>query len=565
MTGTLRTALPLLAAVAAPLMLLRVLAARRTRAARLAALWKELGTTTDTRSQRRSSRHRARPDRGPAHDLWPRTSAATDPGPAAHRTGERPSDDVGATRPELRLISGGGGEREPHELFLDDVARLGERAGLLPSAERPPGPRNANPERADDPGTPWAPGGRHGCGEADVEAPPGLPGPPGRVEIEDTGCRLNGGAEQEGAAPLRPVAAESDGSPEPSLSTPEGADDPGMPWGPAGAEIPGPAARADIESIDRRLLDTGPGAGQKAAPLRSVAESGGDSRADALPARLPGPPGSPHGAAVEDTGQPPGGTGGRTWEAGVRDAPFTAHVAQVDGDVAWLSVEPEASAADLPGPARAGHDRERRSAAGRRPSARIARTGPIGSGAGAWWASSRAWLRLRGREPASGTGPRQDRLRWPGVGARRPHREDPQLPLLAELLAACLAAGAAPGAAAGAVGGSLSGPLAAGLRRAATELRLGGEPAAVWKRFGQLPGASGLARRLELADVSGAPAVATVAAEAAECRARRGRAAQTTARRAAVLVTGPLGLCFLPAFLLIGVAPVVIGLAKELM
>nr|WP_246156968.1 type II secretion system F family protein [Streptomyces xiamenensis] len=159
----------------------------------------------------------------------------------------------------------------------------------------------------------------------------------------------------------------------------------------------------------------------------------------------------------------------------------------------------------------------------------------------------------------------RDRLRWPGVGTRRPRREDPQLPLLAELLAACLAAGAAPGAAAGAVGGSLSGPLAAGLRRAATELRLGGEPAAVWKRFGQLPGASGLARRLELADVSGAPAVATVAAEAAECRARRGRAAQTTARRAAVLVTGPLGLCFLPAFLLIGVAPVVIGLAKELM
>ncbi|MFD7510220.1 type II secretion system F family protein, partial [Streptomyces sp. NPDC059853] len=119
--------------------------------------------------------------------------------------------------------------------------------------------------------------------------------------------------------------------------------------------------------------------------------------------------------------------------------------------------------------------------------------------------------------------------------------------------------------AAGAVGGSLGGPLGDGLRRAATELRLGGEPAAVWKRFGQLPGAAGLARRLELAGASGAPAVAAVAAEAAECRGRRRRVAQSTARRAAVLVTGPLGLCFLPAFLLIGVAPVVIGLAKELM
>jgi hypothetical protein len=28
-----------------------------------------------------------------------------------------------------------------------------------------------------------------------------------------------------------------------------------------------------------------------------------------------------------------------------------------------------------------------------------------------------------------------------------------------------------------------------------------------------------------------------------------------------VLITGPLGLCFLPAFLVLGVAPVVIGLA----
>ncbi|WP_259454283.1 type II secretion system F family protein [Streptomyces ginkgonis] len=165
---------------------------------------------------------------------------------------------------------------------------------------------------------------------------------------------------------------------------------------------------------------------------------------------------------------------------------------------------------------------------------------------------------------AAGRGARL-RARIRSAGAARTDREDPQLPLIAELLAACLAAGAAPAVAAGAVGGSLGGPLGDGLRRAATELRLGGEPAAVWKRFGQLPGAAGLARRLELAGSSGAPAVAAVAAEAVECRGRRRRAAQTTARRAAVLVTGPLGLCFLPAYLLIGVAPVVIGLAKELM
>ncbi|WP_052847649.1 type II secretion system F family protein [Streptomyces avicenniae] len=142
---------------------------------------------------------------------------------------------------------------------------------------------------------------------------------------------------------------------------------------------------------------------------------------------------------------------------------------------------------------------------------------------------------------------------------------DPGLPLAAGLLAACLAAGAAPGAAAGAVGTALGGPVGDRLRRAGAELRLGGDPAVVWGAFGTFPGAAGLARRLELAETSGAPVAAAVAAEAAESRARRRRAAQGSARRAAVAVTGPLGLCFLPAFLLIGVVPVVIGLTKELL
>jgi hypothetical protein len=35
-------------------------------------------------------------------------------------------------------------------------------------------------------------------------------------------------------------------------------------------------------------------------------------------------------------------------------------------------------------------------------------------------------------------------------------------------------------------------------------------------------------------------------------------------QRAGVLITGPLGLCFLPAFLALGVVPVVIGLASGL-
>jgi pilus assembly protein TadC len=76
-----------------------------------------------------------------------------------------------------------------------------------------------------------------------------------------------------------------------------------------------------------------------------------------------------------------------------------------------------------------------------------------------------------------------------------------------------------------------------------------------------LPGAGQLARLLERADVTGLPAAGPVARLAADARAGWARAATERARRAAVTVTAPVGLCFLPAFVAVGVLPVVIGLA----
>nr|WP_181923768.1 type II secretion system F family protein [Streptomyces inhibens] len=134
-----------------------------------------------------------------------------------------------------------------------------------------------------------------------------------------------------------------------------------------------------------------------------------------------------------------------------------------------------------------------------------------------------------------------------------------------DLLAACLAAGAGPRESAEAVGRSLDGPVAERLRQVAAELRLGGEPALVWPRLAALPGAEGLARCMERAGISGVPAVESASRIAAELRAEQARAAITWARRAGVLVTLPLAACFLPAFLTLGVAPVLIGLAGELL
>ncbi|MCI3278688.1 type II secretion system F family protein [Streptomyces cylindrosporus] len=136
-----------------------------------------------------------------------------------------------------------------------------------------------------------------------------------------------------------------------------------------------------------------------------------------------------------------------------------------------------------------------------------------------------------------------------------------QLPLAADLLAACIAAGAGLVVAAQAVGEALGGPVGDALARGAAEVRLGGEPGEAWRRLAALPGAGALARLLERAGVSGLPAAGPVARLAGEARADWGRAATARARRAAVTVTVPVGLCFLPAFIAVGVLPVVIGLA----
>ncbi|MFD8430829.1 MULTISPECIES: type II secretion system F family protein [Streptomyces] len=136
-----------------------------------------------------------------------------------------------------------------------------------------------------------------------------------------------------------------------------------------------------------------------------------------------------------------------------------------------------------------------------------------------------------------------------------------QLPLAADLLAACVAAGASPVTAARAVGDALGGPVGDALGHGAAEVRLGGEPDGAWRGLAAVPGAAPLARLLERAEVSGLPAAGPVARLAAQARADWARATTARARRAAVMVTAPVGLCFLPAFIAVGVLPVVIGLA----
>lgn len=103
------------------------------------------------------------------------------------------------------------------------------------------------------------------------------------------------------------------------------------------------------------------------------------------------------------------------------------------------------------------------------------------------------------------------------------------------------------------------------LRAAAARLRFGAAPAEAWR---DVPGAARLApvaSVLVRATDSGGSVRSALNHAADRMRADADAAATARAERAAVMVAGPLGLCFLPAFVCLGVLPVVVGLADGML
>lgn len=134
------------------------------------------------------------------------------------------------------------------------------------------------------------------------------------------------------------------------------------------------------------------------------------------------------------------------------------------------------------------------------------------------------------------------------------------LPLAADLLAATVAAGCSLPRALDVVAAALGGPLGERLQAVSAALGVGAEPAAAVTALTE-PCLLPLRRTLARAGSSGAPVAAVVAELAAEVREQRAARVEEAVQRAGVLAVLPLGLCFLPAFVLLGVVPVVIGLA----
>ncbi len=134
-----------------------------------------------------------------------------------------------------------------------------------------------------------------------------------------------------------------------------------------------------------------------------------------------------------------------------------------------------------------------------------------------------------------------------------------------DLLAACLRAGLPTAAAVRAVAPCAPTVLAVRLRTAADLLALGADPAVAWQPVADDPATESLARMARRSARSGSSLADGLAELAAQRRADAEDAAAARAERAGVLIAGPLGLCFLPAFVCLGIVPVVIGLAGQLM
>ncbi|MGB3772353.1 MAG: type II secretion system F family protein [Rhodococcus sp. (in: high G+C Gram-positive bacteria)] len=134
-----------------------------------------------------------------------------------------------------------------------------------------------------------------------------------------------------------------------------------------------------------------------------------------------------------------------------------------------------------------------------------------------------------------------------------------------DLMSACLRAGLDIAGAASAVADVAPEPMATALRRAARVLVLGGDPGSAWSALAQHPDTESVARVILRSARSGTSMADAMTDASAELRARADDAAAAAGERAGVLVSGPLGLCFLPAFVCLGIVPVVIGLAGSVL
>ena len=142
-------------------------------------------------------------------------------------------------------------------------------------------------------------------------------------------------------------------------------------------------------------------------------------------------------------------------------------------------------------------------------------------------------------------------------GRREREALERQAPLVVDLVAACLASGSPLEPALVAAATAVGEPARSVLVSAVAALRLGADPTVVWRDVGRHEPLGGRARAVARSAETGAPLSNLLPRVADRARASHRARVEARVRTVSVRLTAPLGLAFLPAFVLLGVVPVV--------
>jgi Flp pilus assembly protein TadB len=155
------------------------------------------------------------------------------------------------------------------------------------------------------------------------------------------------------------------------------------------------------------------------------------------------------------------------------------------------------------------------------------------------------------------------RAETPAERARRA-RVRAELPHVVGLLAAAVRGGLPSADALALVCLALPGPAADTLASLPPRIALGVDPAEAWRALEPDPALAPLGRTLARSARTGEPVADALDRLGVELSARARADTEDAAHRVGVRAAVPLGLCLLPAFLLVGIVPVVAGLVTDL-
>jgi pilus assembly protein TadC len=153
----------------------------------------------------------------------------------------------------------------------------------------------------------------------------------------------------------------------------------------------------------------------------------------------------------------------------------------------------------------------------------------------------------------------------PASSRRRREDRATELPVTLDLLSVCLQAGMPLVAALETVADALPGPFSDDLHVVAGLQRLGAAPPAAWTELASDPDLAAVGRAIARSAESGSRLAAAFDRLAVDRRSALAAAGLARARTAGVVAMAPLGLCFLPAFVCLGIVPIVLSLAAEVL